>query len=87
MAGNVVQHGFKKDNKKNHSVDIRVTHRDDEMILRLQDDCRPFDPASRNRILEPEDTVRHIGIRLVYHIAEDIQYQNLLGLNVLTVRI
>ena len=83
MAGNVVAHGFHKDKKK-HSADIRVVHKDDSMILRIKDDCVPFDPAERLEIFNPEDAARNIGIRIVYGIADDISYQNILGLNVLT---
>ena len=86
MAGNVVAHGFYKD-KKNHSVDIRVTHKDGSVILRIKDDCAPFDPAERWKIFHPEDVTRNIGIRIAHGIADDISYQNILGLNVLTVRI
>jgi len=43
MAGNVVDHGFTKDNKS-HYVDVRVVHKDDDVILRIKDDCVPFDP-------------------------------------------
>ena len=31
--------------------------------------------------------MKNIGIRMMYRIASDIQYQSLMGLNVLTVRI
>ena len=61
--------------------------RDDGILLRIRDDCVPFNPSDRLGVLEPEDKMRNAGIRLVYAIADDIQYQNLLGLNVLTVRI
>jgi len=86
MAGNVVAHGFEKDTKP-HSVDIRVVHKDDDVILRIRDDCVPFDPAERKDIADPKDEVKNIGIRLVYKAAKNIQYQNILGLNVLTIRI
>ena len=85
MAGNIVDHGFHKDKKK-HSVDVRVAFKDDTLILRLKDDCVPFDPASRRSIVDPEDITKNIGIRMVYSIARDISYQNMLGLNVLTVK-
>ena len=87
MAGNIILHGFTKDTKRTHSVDIRVAHKDDELILRLRDDCPPFDPSDRARLLSEEDRIRNIGIRLVFQIARNVQYQNLLGLNVLTIRI
>ena len=86
MAGNVVDHGFTKDKKK-HSVDIRVVHKDDDVILRIKDDCVPFDPAERSSIIDPEDETKNIGIRMVYKLTDRIEYQNILGLNVLTIRI
>ena len=86
MAGNVVSHGF--DKKKRHSADIRVVYTPEELTLRISDDCRPFDPQVRLELTgEGEDVTRNIGIRLVYRIAEEVNYQNLLGLNVLTIRI
>ena len=86
MTGNVVLHGFTKD-RKTHSLDLRVVHKGDGIILRMRDDCPPFDPGSRNRLVEPDESFRNVGIRLVFRIADDVFYQNLLGLNVLTIRI
>ena len=87
LAANVVGHGFTKDRKKHHAADIRVVHLDDGILLRIRDDCVPFNPSDRAEMLDPADPVRNIGIRLVFKIARDVRYQNLLGLNVLTVRI
>ena len=86
MAGNVIEAGFPKDNKK-HSVDVRVVHKNDDIILRIKDDCVPFDPLERAKLFDPEDITRNIGIRMVSRIARDVSYQNILGLNVLTIRI
>ena len=84
MAGNVVGHGFRKDTK-DHSVDIRVIHKDDVIIMRIRDNCVEFNPYARMTM--DTDTWRNMGIRMVYSIASDINYQNLLGMNVLTIRI
>ena len=86
MAGNVVAHGFTKDDKR-HSVDVRVVHKDGDLILRIKYDCVPFDPGERQSIAESDDVLKNIGIRMVFKLAKDIQYQNILGLNVLTIRI
>ena len=86
MAGNIVQHGFTKDNKK-HEINVRVVHKDDDIILRMRDDCVSFDPLERIKIVNESDQYRNIGIKLVNGIAKDVQYQNLLGTNVLTIRI
>ena len=86
MAGNIVEHGFTKD-KKSHSADVRVVLKDEDVILRIKDDCVPFDPGERQRMADGSDPAKNIGIRMVFRLARDVQYQNILGLNVLTVRI
>ncbi len=86
MAGNVVNYGFRKDKKK-HSIDIRVAHKEDKMILRIKDDCQPFDSAERREIIDQEDMIRNVGIRVINATADEVEYQNILGLNVLTIRI
>ena len=81
-----MEHGFVLDNKK-HTVDVRVVHKDDNVILRIKDDCVSFDPAERQNIADPEDITKNIGIRMIYSMAKDVSYQNIFGLNVLTIRI
>ncbi|MBO7663475.1 MAG: ATP-binding protein [Clostridia bacterium] len=84
MAGNVVAHGFGADRRK-HEIDIRVIHRDQDIILRLRDNCIAFNPSERVSMVNSEDPSRNVGIRLVYRLAKDVKYQNLLGVNVLTI--
>ena len=86
MAGNVVQHGFKEDTK-GHSADLRVIHKDDELILRIRGNCKSFNPSEYVRMMESDESGRNVGIRLVYGIARDVRYQNLLGMNMLTIRL
>ncbi len=101
MAGNVVSHGFVMD-KKDHTVDVRIVRREDSVILRIRDDCIAFNPAERLKVMAPAVTVDgsaaddidsygaladNIGIRMVYAMAQDVSYQSILGLNVLTIRI
>ena len=86
MAGNVIDHGFTKD-KKQHNIDIRAVHKNDDIILRIRDDCIPFDPGERLDMVGTDDLTKNIGIRMIYKIAHDVNYQNILGLNVLTIKI
>ncbi|MBO4653348.1 MAG: ATP-binding protein [Lachnospiraceae bacterium] len=83
MAGNVVKHGFS--DQKKHSIDVRVVLKGDELRLRLRDDCKPFDPKERAELFTPEDITHNIGLRMVSRIAKSMNYQNMLGLNVLTI--
>lgn len=84
MAGNIVLHGFSKD-RKQHSVDLRIAWKNQDLILRIKDDCIPFDPSERRKIVTPEDITKNIGIRMVFSMAKEIQYQNILGMNALTI--
>ena len=86
MTGNVVEHGFVTDNKS-HAVDIRVIRKDDNLILRIRDNCKAFDPSERAKVMDTDKAGKNIGIKLVYKIAEKVEYQNLLGMNVLTIRL
>ena len=86
MAGNVVEHGFPKDRKK-HTIDLRVVLKNEDVILRIKDDCVPFDPGERQKVVVGNDVMENIGIRMVFRIAQDVQYQNVLGINVLNIRI
>ena len=86
MVVNVVEHGFARD-KKRHSVDVRVVCKEGNIILSIKDDCQPFDPESMNQLTSGDDVASNIGIRMIYSIAESIKYQNMFGLNVLTIRI
>lgn len=86
-AGNVVNHGFKMDNKK-HSCDIRVMIEDGGNItLRIRDDCRYFNMKERYEVMKSKDEFSGIGIKLVYGIAKDVSYVNLLNTNTLIIRV
>ena len=83
MARNIVEHGFGVDKKK-HMIDVRAICKDKKMMLRIKDDCIAFDPVERAKQIQPVDQTRNIGLRMVTGIADEAVYQNLLGLNVMT---
>ena len=85
MAGNVVRHGFGADNK-NHTAEARVVILEDGVVIRLKDDCAPFDPMEMAALISDEEPEKNIGLRMVRRLAKDITYQNLMGLNVLHIR-
>ncbi|MCR5674668.1 MAG: ATP-binding protein [Lachnospiraceae bacterium] len=90
LAGNIVRHGF-HDNKK-HSIDIRVSYVNEEIVICFKDDGIPFNPEEASRMFEAvdagqqEETVFHnIGLQLVSRISRSMAYQNTFGLNILTI--
>ncbi len=85
MAGNIVDYGF--DDGKKHFVDIRVLIKDEQIIIRIRDDCRAFNPKKWVEIHNPEDPFAHIGIRIVKKMSTEFEYVNALKLNNLIIKI
>ena len=86
MVGNVIQHGFNRDKHK-HSVDVRVIKKDEDIILRVRDDCTVFDPVKQLELYSEKDKKHHIGIRMIIRSAKSVQYTCVLKLNNLLVRV
>lgn len=86
MAGNVVRYGFTGDTKK-HTLNATVVYFGDTVMLRLKDDCPAFNPNEMAEMVASKRNLDNIGIRTVYKIADEVTYQNMLGLNVLTINI
>lgn len=85
LAENIVRFGFRAD-KKRHDIEVRVVLKKEAVILRIKDDCIPFNPQEWYEMTTPAgNPTKNVGIRLVFGIARHIEYQNMLGLNVLTV--
>ena len=57
------------------------------LILRLRDNGIPYDLTSRYGMLNPDDTVSHIGLRLVFASADDVRYSHFLNLNNVCIRV
>ena len=49
------------------------------ILIQMKDDCTPFDPQERAQLATGANPVQNIGIRMVYALAEEVTYQNLLG--------
>ncbi|MCR4837332.1 MAG: ATP-binding protein [Eubacterium sp.] len=87
MANNIVTHGFKAG--KDNQIDIRLVCKQDELIIRIRDNCVGFDPVKYYQMTKPDmdDPTKHIGIRMVFKMTRDVKYVNSLGLNCLTMKI
>lgn len=88
MAGNIIRHGF--NDGKDHMIDVRVAVLPDSLILRLSDDCKPFNPREFMAMTTAKNSdmtgnFRNIGIRLVFAVARDITYNRIMGINILTI--
>ena len=80
MAGNVIEHGFPKD-EKDHHLSVRITDKDG-WTLRFRDDCVAFDPLH----FVPEEAGQGIGIRLVTAMTQEAYYTYSINLNNLVLK-
>ena len=59
----------------------------EDLIIRIKDNCREFDPKKRIDQFYPEDICKNIGIRMIAGIAKSMEYQNNIGINTLLITI
>lgn len=87
MAKNVIEHGFTKD-KKDHMLSARIVHKEDELIIRMRDNCVSFDPRKKFETLyASENDGGKMGIRLIMAEASEVTYTTMFNLNNLLIRI
>ena len=81
MALNIFQHGFPA--RRRYQVIIR----EDTVLLRIKDNGIPFNPEERAALVREDSPYKNIGTRIVHGLASQVSYQNLMGLNVLTIEV
>ena len=79
LAVNSIEHGF-NDGKKHH-LEMRAVVHENNLLLRLRDDCRRFDLVERYKIINPDDPTKNIGLRLIFKKADDVSYSSALSMN------
>ncbi len=84
ITRNILQHGNYHADRNN--IDVRVVCKD-EVTIRIQDDCRKFDPCKRMKMFDPEKPEENIGLRMVAGLAKDMNYYNNAGINSLIIKL
>lgn len=85
LASNSLLHGYKDGREKYLEFRFIITGR--WMILRLRDNGRPFDLTERYKLLNPDDPVSGLGLRLVFAAAEDVGYSHVFDMNNVCIRV
>lgn len=81
LAGNVVQHAFKPDEKR--WLDLTILDKPEKLIIRIRDNGVPFDPLAYLSTGEVEG----YGLLIVQKLAEKIEYRRNMGLNNLIIHL
>lgn len=85
IAKNILSYGFKPNGK--NIIEIRLLCTGDRRILRIRDDCLPFDPVKWFEMNRSENVESNLGIRMVMGMAEDVQYLPMWGINQLIIKV
>ena len=85
MSQIIIDEGF--GDGKDHSIDIKLFIQEDQITIRLRDDCKMFDTARRAAIFNPEDPASHPAIRVLNHISRETDYYSALNVNYLLMHI
>lgn len=86
LAVDIIEHAFDEDRKEN-TIDVFTCVENDEVLLRLRDNCVPFDMKGRAKIFNPDDPCENVGIRMVAKVAKEMNYTINFGMNVNTIRL
>ena len=87
LAGNIIRWSFKS--ARQNTISIYLVFKNDEWILRLRDDCEPFNPQKwlEMSTKNEDDPFKNMGIRLVTSMAKNINYLNVLRINNLIIKV
>ena len=89
MVTNVIRYGY--DDEELHIVDVTVSVTDDDVVMVVSDDGKPFNPLERADPAAPtslaDAQIGGLGIMLVRKAARDVTYARTDGRNLLTVLI
>ena len=86
LSGLFAEHGFA--DGRPHNISMRLVAKDEELIIRLRDDCEPFHVTEYYRLVrELHDRENEIGLTIIMQIAEEVKYTATFGANNLIVRI
>ncbi len=85
---NIIAYGYR--DKKEHRIDVHMRVEDDDLLLMIEDDGRPFDPTvvptpDINKPIE-EREIGGLGVHLVRSLMEELEYRREKGKNVLIMR-
>lgn len=86
MACNIIQHNL---SEKKLSIDVFVAIIDNNIYIRLRDNCKKFDVVEKYNAFKynPDHPEKNIGIHVVMKSAKSVEYVNSFGMNNLIITV
>ncbi|MBQ6594820.1 MAG: ATP-binding protein [Clostridia bacterium] len=86
LSGFMAEHGFSDGGP--HSINMRLAAKNGDLIIRIRDDCRPFNVTEHYRMIqELRDREEELGLAIIMGLAREVKYTAAFGANNLIVRI
>ena len=80
-----IEHGFQE--KKNPIIAVRIVKDKDDIILRVKDNCRPFNVSEQKAMYDEVSTGKYMGIQIISKMAKEVSYINAMNLNQFVIKI
>lgn len=72
----------------NHKCMVFLLCEEDRILIRFRDDCQLFDLCQQYELIKSSsNSMENIGIRLLFSIAENVEYTSIMNLNNVMIRI
>ena len=82
----LAEHGF--NDKKKHHINARLVAKNDDLIIRIRDDCKPLNIQDYYEMIKDDrDIEQDISLSIIFNMAKDVKYTSTFGANNLIVRI
>ncbi|MBQ6435113.1 MAG: ATP-binding protein, partial [Synergistaceae bacterium] len=82
----LAEHGF--NDGKPHTINARLVAKDEELIIRMRDDCKPLNLTEYYKFLNtPEEKEKEAGLAIIMNMAKEVIYTPTFGANNLIIKI
>ena len=86
LSAFLAEHGFT--DGKPHHINARLVAKDDDLIIRMRDDCKPLNIQDYYQLVkDSRDKEKEISLSIIFKMAKDVKYTATFGANNLIVRI
>ena len=76
----MTEHGF--DDGKSHNINMRLVSKDEDLIIRMRDDCKPFNLEEYFELIRADrKTEEDISLVIIFKMAKDVKYISTFGAN------
>ena len=86
LSGVFSEHGLS--DGKPHNISMRLAVKNEDLIIRICDDCTPFNVTEYYQIITGiQDKEKEIGLTIIMKIAEEVKYSATFGANHLIIKV